>query len=181
MTSIETERLMLRPFTMEDAPALHAAVYGDEAVMTYLPGGIPRSVSKVEGVIEYYLTHWEHWKYGVWAVTDKESGDLLGQAGLNYVADLQEVEVLYALGRSTWGKGYATEAANAAMHYGFEKHQLDKIIAMAAPDNDASIRVLKKLGMTFRYDVKLWKMKLRLYALPRQDFKYSNAPYEIHI
>src|SRR5690348_7482304 len=124
--SIETRRLLLRPFTVEDTEALHTQVFGDPEVMEYLPGGIPRMLKQTERVIEYYTESWNQYGYSVWAMTLKDKGTLIGQCGLNFVDDLHQVEVLYALGKAYWGKGYAFEGAHAAMRYGFHQGGLGK-------------------------------------------------------
>ncbi len=178
--TLETARLMLRPFTEEDAEALHAAVYGDADVMRYMPGGIPRTLAQTQNVVDFFISHWTLNGYGAWAVIQKSDQRFIGQCGLNFVAELQDVEVLYALAKDTWGQGLATEAAHASMRYGFNKLALGKIIALAAKDNKASRRVMEKLGMTYRREVKLWKMKLAQYVLPRTEFYAGDVVYAIH-
>lgn len=179
MVTLETDRLILRPFEADDAGALHAAVYGDPVVMDFMPGRGPRLVKQVQNLIDYFTDHWDRFGYGAWALTEKDSGTLIGQCGLNYVADLQETEVLFALAQSAWGRGYATEAAHAALRYGFDKHVFDQIIALVAPENTASQRVIEKLHMQYQRNVKLAKMKLQLYQILRQDYKPGGAFFRI--
>jgi ribosomal-protein-alanine N-acetyltransferase len=180
MPTVETARLILRPVEEGDAGAFQQAVYGDPDVLEFMPGsGIPRSLHQTQNVVDYFIDHWERFGYGVWAVIEQATGDLIGQCGLNFVPDLQETEVLYALAKSVWGQGYATEAAHAAIHYGFDKLPLDKLIALVAHGNTGSIRVLEKLGMTYHKDVKLFRMNLKLYQIRRPDYKAGDAPYRV--
>lgn len=178
--SIETNRLLLRPFTPDDAEALHTQIFGDPDAMEFLPGGIPRTLNQTERVIGYYTDAWKQYGYGVWAVTLKDIGTLIGQAGLNFVEDVQQTEVLYAIGKAYWGKGYAPEAAHAAMGFGFHQVGLGKIIALAAPENQRSLKVIKKLGMQYRRDVKLWRMKLNMYVMPIESFVSGDAVFIPH-
>jgi len=178
--SIETNRLLLRPFTPDDAEALHAQVFGDPDVMEFLPGGIPRTLKQTERVIEYYTEAWKQYGYGVWAATLKDSGVMIGQAGLNFVEDVQQTEVLFAIGKAYWGKGYAPEAAQAAMRFGFHEAGLGKIVALVALENERSLNVIKKLGMQVRRDVKLWKMKLKMFVMPVESFVSGDATFIPH-
>lgn len=180
MVTLETARLILRPVQEDDAAALQRAVYGDNDVLTYMPGsGLARTLHQTQNIVDYFVDHWERFNYGVWAVTENATMEVIGQCGLNFTPDLQETEVLYALAKSRWGEGYATEAAHAALRYGFDKLPLDKIVALVAHENSASIHVLEKLGMSYQKDVKLLKMKLQVYQIMRQHFKTGNAPYRV--
>lgn len=177
--TIETDRLTLRPFESDDALALHAAVFGDADAMKYLPGGIPRTVEQTQRVIDYYIDHWDHFNYGVWAVMHRDDNKLIGQAGLNFVPEVQQIEVLYAIGKEYWGKEYALEAAKAACRYAFYTINETKLVGLAAPENKRSVRVLEKLGFERRREVKLWKMKLGMYALIPGKLKVGNAAFTL--
>ena len=81
---------------------------------------------------------WEERRYAPWGVF--QGGRLIGHGGLNYVPEFGETEVLWALHPDAWGKGYATEVAQASLDYGFETLGLGLIFAIALPDNVASRR-----------------------------------------
>lgn len=181
MTSIETERLILRPFTLDDVDNHHRAVYGDAGVMRYMPGGLPRTREQTERVIAYFMDHWDRHGFGAWAVVEQASGSLIGQCGLNTVPDTHplEVEVLYALAQSAWGQGFATEAARASLRYGFEQVRLDRIIALAAPDNAASRHVMDKLGMKYLGIRPYYHDKLATCEIRRAGFKAEEASYQV--
>ena len=91
----------------------------------------------------------QQYKMGRFATTLKD-GTFLGWCGLRYFPETKEVDLGYRFHRRFWGQGFATEAATAALKYGFENLGLQRIIAKAMPENTASLKVMQKLGMTFR-------------------------------
>jgi ribosomal-protein-alanine N-acetyltransferase len=141
---LTTPRLLLRPFTMDDAPAIHA-IYSDPEVMRHVGNGPVTSLAATEKMLRDYIAHQDRRGFSFWAVVHRESGALIGDAGL-YGSD--EVELGYTLGRAWWGRGYATEAARACLDAAFGAHGLDEVIALAEAANPASGRVLGKVGMT---------------------------------
>ena len=147
METLETARLRLRPFTLADTDAYYTRISSDPDVMRYLPGGVPRSRSDSEWVINYFMRHADLHGFGVWAVEDKDSGELIGHAGLEHVPSAPEVEIAYTLAQAYWGRGLATEAARASLSYGFEALNLDEIYGLAFPQNVASQNVMRKIGM----------------------------------
>lgn len=145
---IETERLRLRAFSMDDRPD-YAAMRADPDVVRFLPGGealVPFAEEIAESRIKAFRDGWKS-GYGVWAVEEKATGDFLGQAGLDKLERSTDVEVLYALKREAWGKGYAREAARAALTFAFERIALQRVVAFVMPDNAASSKVLEAIGM----------------------------------
>ena len=123
MDTLETERLRLRPFTLDDVDAYYAGISSDADVMRYLPGGQPRQRSDSQWVISYFMHHADLHGFGVWAVEELASGTLIGHAGLEYIPGAEEVEIAYTFAKAYWGRGYATEAAAASLNYGFEDAQ----------------------------------------------------------
>lgn len=140
-----TERLRLRSFRTDDARQL-ARYYGDPLVMRHIGDGRRLNGRETGLRVIAYLDHWSDFGFGMWAVEDQQ-GQLLGRAGLVYLDASPEVEVGYILGRKFWGRGYATEAARAALAWGFEHLPLDEIVAVTKPENAASQRVLLKAGL----------------------------------
>jgi [ribosomal protein S5]-alanine N-acetyltransferase len=140
---ITTDRLVLRGFEPADAPAI-LAVYGDPEVMRHVGEGHAVDLAGAETMLAEYIEHQRRHGYSFWAVVERASGALIGDAGL-YSADA-EVELGYTLGRAWWGRGYATEAAQACLDAAFGELGLRSVIAVADPANPASARVLEKLG-----------------------------------
>lgn len=146
--TVTTERLTLRAFTPADQRA-YAALRADPDVVRFLPGGealVPFADEIAASRLAAFREAWTR-GYGVWAVEETATGAFVGQAGLASMERSAEVEVLYALGRRFWGRGYAREAAAAALRFGFETVGLNRIVAFVVPENAASARVLAAVGL----------------------------------
>lgn len=143
---METERFHLRPFTAGDAAAIHR-VYSDPEVMRYVVGGPVADLAGTEAMLREYGEHQEAYGFSFWAVIERASGEVIGDAGL-YLFEGRgpEVELGYTIGRAGWRQGYATEAGSAWLAAAFGQFGLDEVIAVADPRNPASVRVLEKIG-----------------------------------
>lgn len=159
-----TARLNLRRFMPADAAAL-SLIWSDPEVYRYLPFDEPRDVAQAERSIKSIEDHWDQYGYGVWAVCDKTTGALLGYCGLRYLEDVSATEVLYGYAKASWGQGIASEAAQAAVRFGFEQAGLKQLIALAHPENVASRRVMEKLGMSYMGRVFIFGLDAVKYAL----------------
>ena len=133
---IETERLLIRPFTAADSEDL-LAVWSDPANERFIGATPPESIDDLRAGIERGM------RWGVW---ERETGELVGDCGLFFDEGHGEWELAYGFRRDRWGRGYATEAARACVRYGFDELGLDKIVADVDPANIASVRVLEKCG-----------------------------------
>jgi RimJ/RimL family protein N-acetyltransferase len=138
MTTVSTERLLLRPLEWADREAY--------AAFRFHP-----AVAASEATIARFQSGWSTHGYAPWGVFC--DGRLIGQCGLNFVPEFEATEVLWALHPNAWGKGYATEAARAALELGFETIGLVLIFAITRPENFASQAVMKRLGLVYRRDV----------------------------
>lgn len=163
---IITDRLILKRFNKEDLVRF-AEILGEDEVGRQLPRGRGLTYQEARLFFERINKLWEENKYGIWAVIEKESGNLIGHCGLNKVEDLDEIEVLYALSEKYWGRGYGTEAAAATVKYGLEILNLNKIIGLTRPENKASQRVLEKVGLKYRDNRHLFGMECRYYSRER--------------
>jgi ribosomal-protein-alanine N-acetyltransferase len=143
--SLETPRLLLRPFGPGDAPVVHR-VYSDPEVMRYVATGPMTDLAVTERLLQDYDAHQRRHGYSFWAVIERSSGALIGDSGL-YQTPTGEVELGYTLGAAWWGLGYATEAASAWLSCAFGELGILEVVALAEPANVASLHVLKKLGM----------------------------------
>jgi ribosomal-protein-alanine N-acetyltransferase len=146
---METERLLLRSLEMDDAERLFE-IYGDAETMRYV-GRTGRPVVDVEATgrtIDAIRRHELHHGFGLWGLDEREADPLIGVAGLAWVEGHgPEVEAAYILRRDRWGRGYATEALRAVLEIGHEQLGLERIVALAYVENDASRRVMEKAGM----------------------------------
>lgn len=166
--TVETRRLRLRPFERADEESWHDTIFADAEVMRFLPGGVPRERERTAGAVGRVLDSWERRGIGFWACETLD-GTFVGHAGLNAIED-GEIEVLYGFGRAYWGRGFATEAAAASLRYGFVDRGLEKIVALAVPENAASRRVMEKLGMTIEREGEHLDMHVVVYAISRSEY-----------
>ena len=151
LTGPETERLVLRAFTAEDAAAFFL-LNSDSRVLRYT--GEPPIQDEQEALrrIEAYPDFKKH-GFGRWACVYRPEMRVVGFAGLKVLEDLGEVDLGYRFLPDYWGLGLATEAAESCLRFGFETLRLDRIVGLVLPENAASIRVLKKVGMTLEGEI----------------------------
>ena len=149
---IETERLLLRRWRSSDV-APFAEICSDAAVMQWIGSGAIPSHDQCAKAIQYFEGEWEAKGYGLFAVERKHNRELAGFTGLSYPGFLPEilpaVEIGWRLKRECWGRGLATEAAKAALHFGLNDLQLSRIVSVIQVGNEGSQRIMEKLGMTF--------------------------------
>ena len=152
---METARLWLRRFTLDDA-AEYQPLVSDPAVIRYTGEPPLQTVEAVQQVLlsrplRDYAVH----GFGRMACIEKSSGRLVGFCGLKYLEDLKEVDIGYRFLPETWGKGYATESALAVMAECRRQGAIQRVIGLVEPENTASVKVLKKLGLGFEKTIRL--------------------------
>lgn len=152
MPVLQTERLIIRPFTMNDLNEAFAVLEGHPDVWRFDPGR-QRTLEERRDALQYRIWEYENKGIGCMAVTLKESGKLIGYAGLQlYLFEQEdrttpEVELFYKLGRYFWGKGYAFEACYEMVRYAFLQLKLPRIVTWTHRENERSIALLRKLDM----------------------------------
>jgi ribosomal-protein-alanine N-acetyltransferase len=144
---LETRRLILRKMTMEDLDDL-LCIFSDPKVMQSF-GGVLFDRARMKQWLLRNLNHQDQYGYGLFSVILKESGELVGDCGLEHteVEGSPEVEIGYDFLSAYWGRGLATEAACAVRDYAFRELGLPRVISLIRPGNLASIRVAEKIGM----------------------------------
>jgi ribosomal-protein-alanine N-acetyltransferase len=174
----ETERLILRHFCAGDGEAMDR-VFGDAEVMRF--GAGVQSQAWVREWLGRCLERYEQWGFGLWAVVEKSNRNVIGYCGLTHFPDINgrpETEVGYRLARSSWGRGYGTEAARAVRDYALNTLGLGRLIAIIDPENTASIRVAEKIGLRFETEVTLpgYTHADRVYSIvsPREEATQSD-------
>jgi len=165
---MDTERLRLRRFLPEDLDQ-YCRIMGQDEVSRQLPRGRGLTREETTGVMEHWADSWESKGFGAWAVVTKDNDTLIGHCGLNTVSEINQVEVLYALGEEHWGKGYATEAARASVDWGFQRLKLGEIIGLARTDNLASQKVLMNCGLREEDRLQLWGLDLVKFCRSARD------------
>jgi len=145
---LETERMKLRQLRGDDVNVLFK-LNSDPEVMRYVGTGKPQqSLEEARETLKRYQSVPEkHPGFNVWAAVEKFTDTFFGLTFLIPYAPTNEVEVGYRFLKKHWNKGYATEATVAAIDYGLHQLGLDRIIAIAYPENRASTRVMEKAGM----------------------------------
>lgn len=165
---IQISGFIMRPLQLSDLDSL-AAIWADSEVTRFLPSrGVPIPRERAEKSLTSFIEHWKNRSYGVWAIVEGVSSQMIGYCGLRYLDELNEVEVLYGLAKAYWGKGIATRSAKAAIAYGFNVANLDRIIAMALPDNQASRRVIEKAGLRYEKPVHMFNLDVLYYSTTYQ-------------
>jgi [ribosomal protein S5]-alanine N-acetyltransferase len=168
-SSSNSKVLLIDGFTMKplqsfDLDAL-AAIWADPEVTRFLPTrGAPISREGAEKSLASFIDHWEKRGYGIWAIVENFLSEMVGYCGLRYLDELDEVEVLYGLAQAYWGRGIATTAAKASISYGFNVANLNRVIAMTLPDNQASRRVLEKAGLHYQKQVYMFNLNVLYYT-----------------
>lgn len=152
-TKLETPRLILRPFTMDDVvPSYQINLHPE--MTRYTNDGGAKSLEEMEATIrQNVLGDYKKYGFGRFAVVHKESNEFIGFSGLKYLDDFEEVDIGYRLAVPYWGQGLATESCKAVMQFGLETLGLKRIVGFILPENKASLNVLLKLGFEFEKEV----------------------------
>ena len=154
MTTVETSRLVLRPFAGFDLDAL-TEVFAAREVWAY-PYRRGLTPEETGAFLEHRARGWSERGFDLWAAVERASDALMGFIGLSVPEHLPEilpaVEVGWRLHPRFWGRGYATEGGDAALRFGFEVLGLDRIVSAYEPENVASGAVMARLGMTVDRD-----------------------------
>ncbi|HET7627667.1 MAG TPA: GNAT family N-acetyltransferase [Bacillales bacterium] len=165
---LSTERMHLRKLHMGDVERLQR-IFSDPIAMKHYPS--TKNREETVRWIRWNLESYRKFGIGLWSAEWKASGAFAGQVGLvlQEVEGIQEVEIGYLFVREHWGKGLATEGANACKAYGFRELGFERLVSLIAPANERSIRVAKRIGMTFERTVEKWGRRLALYAIRKED------------
>jgi [ribosomal protein S5]-alanine N-acetyltransferase len=145
---LETQRLLLRQFTADDAELIWQLNLDPEVTrFTHDP---VRNLDHAKEILEKtILPQYALYNHGRWAVHKKNDLQFIGWCGLKFRPERNEIDLGYRFMKAFWGQGYATEAAFACIKYGFEKLNLQRIVGRAEPGNIGSLKVLEKCGMIY--------------------------------
>jgi RimJ/RimL family protein N-acetyltransferase len=171
---LQTERLTLRAFADADVEPLYRLMQ-DPDVMRYVGDRRVPTLPETWRAVAGWLGHWTLRGYGLWAVEERESGEVIGRAGIINPEGWPGAEVGYLLGRAWWGRGYATEAASTAMDWGFTTIGFNRLLSLIDPDNAASIRVAERLGETLAGEADVFGYRVLVYGIDRADWERRRA------
>jgi ribosomal-protein-alanine N-acetyltransferase len=171
---IESERLIFRKFTLDDLPML-IEQRSDPEVNKFLGGTKLQNPEALAKRIRFYISCYDTHGFGSCAMIWKPTGEMIGSAGLQPLDGSDDIEVGYSMVREYWGKGIGTEAARAWLEHGFRDHGLDRIVAIAVPENLASRRIMEKLGMRYEKTEMHYGSECVFYAISKDEFLISNS------
>lgn len=166
MRVLETERLVLRRLTLDDAEFIFRLV-NEPAWLRYIGD---KHVRNLDDARDYLRTGpldmYQRFGFGMFLCELKSTGEAIGSCGLLKRDTLPDPDIGYAFLPEHWGKGYALEAASAVLKYGHREHRLPRILAITSPDNERSIQVLQKCGMHFQRSIEMAERdQVRLFAV----------------
>jgi RimJ/RimL family protein N-acetyltransferase len=180
MPELITERLRLRRWSTEDVEAM-TAINSDPEVMRWISDGSLSDRDRTAASIARCERSWDENGFGLFAVELRASGELTGFAGLAIPQFLPQilpaVEIGWRLGRQFWGAGLATEAARAALAFGFEQCDLDRVVSIYQRDNLASGNIMRKLGMRLIEETvdPTCQRRVLVLAITAEDFRAGSA------
>jgi RimJ/RimL family protein N-acetyltransferase len=166
---IFTERLAMRPYESGDLEQLHEVLYGDPAAMALLGGA--RDLPGTRASIERSILQQELAGFSFWPVFERESGLLIGEAGLFPLAPGgPDIALGYAFGRNYWGRGYASEAARSVLAEAFGPLGMLHVAAITREANTRSRNVLTKLGFRLDGTRHIWGAEQLYFTLERAEW-----------
>lgn len=151
---VETPRLRCERLRLEHLPELSPLLLDPKVSEWLWPHGEPAEQDLIDATRQKEV-HWDRYGFGLWLLRDLETNAAVGWGGLQwtFVAELDEVEVAWAIAAERWRQGLATELARAAIQTAFEHLGLREIVAFTLPDNVASRRVMEKTGFVYERDI----------------------------
>jgi len=171
---LETERLIMTPITPDDLDWL-VEMRTPEAVNRYLGGPAMQNRESLSKRLPFYLECHEKYGFGFSVMSLRETGERIGTSGLQPLEDTGEIEVGYNLSEKFWRQGLGYECAMAWLGYGFKTAGLDRIIAVAHPENTGSWRIMEKCGMRFRGNEQHYGFDCVVYEITREEFLDRHA------
>ena len=166
--TLTTDRLLLRAFKSEDLDPLTDMVSDPRVVQSATYSGQTMTRSQAWNWLCLMLGHWHLRGFGIWGVEEKETGLLIGRIGLQFLDWFEDVELVWMLAHPAWGKGYGTEGARASLTYGLKTLDLPRITAVIRQENQRSIKLAERLGMTMEKEVEREGIDFYQYAATRK-------------
>jgi ribosomal-protein-alanine N-acetyltransferase len=168
--TLGTERLLLRPVTLADAPAIFRYA-ADPLVTHHLVFATHRTMVEAVAFTQRCMHCWEDGSANPWAIVRRDGGDVIGTIELRLRPP--RAEFGYALARAWWGRGYATEAARAVVAWAIEQPAIHRVWTTCAVDNAASARVLEKAGLVREGRLACWEARPNAGEAAGDSFVYA--------
>ena len=150
---LETERLILRPFRMEDAQNVYECWESDPDVAKYMFWSSHHEIEKTKAWLRFEMEQLYKKDWYRFAIEQKHTNELMGTVLIYYEEEVQSWEIAYNLGKKYWGKGYITEAAQKVLTFAADELKVTEIVGRYAKENPASGKVLKKLGFQYEKEI----------------------------
>ena len=167
---IETERLKMCKFTSDDLEELIKS-RSDEDVIRYLGGISLQNPEAITKRLVFYIDCYEKYGFGMCKMIWKETGEMIGWSGIQPLDGTQEIEVGYGMIKKFWKRGIGFEAAQGWLKFGFENCNLERIVAVASPENVGSWRIMEKCGMKREKVETFYEMECLFYAVSKTEFQ----------
>ena len=171
---LHTERLILREYRREDFDAFAAHLADPVSAAHLVPADRQAAWRIFCSQAGLWLIHGAGW----WAVEERETGRLVGSVGAFFREDATVMELGWNTYRAFWGQGFANEAAAAAVHHAFETRREPKIRALIASGNASSLRVARRLGLTYEAQTQIVGKAVGIYTREREG---SEEPFDPHV
>lgn len=170
MKAVHTERLVFRQYVkcQADRNAL-ISLLTDEDVMKHVGNGVVSEDKADESFKLMFTNAYEKSSFDIWAVFIKENSEYIAHAEIKPRKGTQDWEIIYILKKEHWGKGYATEIAQALIEYGFEERKLSRVIATVDTENKTSVHVLEKIGMSLERTEKDGRGEFLVYSIKKPE------------
>ena len=159
----------MRPIVQDDLPWL-IQMRSAEPVARYLGGTEMQNAAKLTERMKFYLKCHEELGYGLCVMSLKSNGEPMGTSGLQPLEDTGEIELGYNFSEKFWRQGFGLECALGWLDYGFRELHLDRIVAIAQPENVGSWRIMEKCGMKYENTSKHYGFDCVFYAISRDEF-----------
>lgn len=142
---LETPRCLVRESTPEDVPAFYE-IYAEKEITRYMEALFPQKEQEMQYIRDYQEKIYAFYGFGIWTVCEKESGSIIGRAGLSYREGFEEPELGFVIGVPWQRRGYAEEVCRAILSYGLEELGFEQVQAFVMPPNQPSEHLCQKLG-----------------------------------
>lgn len=183
LPDLETERLLLRQMTLDDAADMYE--YGSDPEMTrFTSWETHRSIDDARAFLQREVSGFEDQIGGSWGIVYNADGKFIGAIGFSLrQPGCQVQEIGFHIARGYWGQGLMTECARAVIRFSFENLGVNRIQATCEPENIASTRVLEKCGMSYEGTLRDWQysrgrwLDMRMYSVLRREFNGSELDH----
>ncbi|WP_251360308.1 GNAT family N-acetyltransferase [Kangiella sp. TOML190] len=166
---LETERLRLREFRLSDFES-YAQWMSDPNFRRFLGKGELLNREMAWRAFCGMIGHWVLRGFGFWALEHKQTGDYVGHVGIHYPEDWPDIEIGWGLDPKQQGQGYAFEAAEKAMQFGFESLQLEALISLIVRGNQPSVNLAQKLGEKHHKVIEMMGRKVDIFRITADEY-----------